>query len=95
MSTVPPSLNESESLIRNCLGECEQYLSEIENLCGLLEQRLDVVLSPVPPTPAGADAATKAGQMPHSHFWHRAALHREALKSIAARLSFLRSRVEV
>lgn len=90
----PATVNESGSQIRDGISLGEQLLSEVHEQINALENRLDTVLTPTPPTPAGA--TTQPAPMPVvSHVRGRVTILNEGWKHAIDRLAALRARVEV
>jgi hypothetical protein len=92
--TDPP--NESPSVIRDGVSYTEQTLSELHTVIDVLAKRLEMALSPVPPSTA-AEGARGTGQsnQPVSHLAGRLMILNDGYQQAVGRLRELARRVEV
>lgn len=85
---------DSASPIRDGVTQSEQFLSEIHECIDALEKRLETVLTPQPPMPAGGNAVQKSQPLA-SHLSGRMAILNEGFSHVSSRLRELCRRVEI
>lgn len=93
-SAIGTAVDVSSSPVRDRISQAEQIMSESHAALDALEQRLDTILTPVPPSPANAASAQPASQ-PKSHVAGRLELLNEGYSHLIYRLNALRGRIEL
>lgn len=91
----PNIAEESGSPIRDGIGLAEQSLSAIHEAISFLENRLDTVLSPVPPSPANVAAVGKLPPPVTSHVHGRLVILNDGFAEAVRRVHGLMGRIEV
>ena|ERR1019366_557673 len=82
------------SPVRDAISGNESWLSDLHNAVDRLEQRLDTILTPVPPQTAnGVNPATQGP--PVSHVQGRLRILNEGYNGLMERLSRLHDRIEL
>jgi len=84
---------ESASVIRDGIGQAEQWVSDLHGLVDQLEKRLTTVLSPSQPMPDSA--GTAKSPTPQSHVTGRLQILNEGYAHLASKLNDILRRVEV
>lgn len=87
-----PQPPESPSLIRDVLSEIEHQANALHESISALESRLDVVLGPVPPSPA---LPSKGDAIAGAHLLGRLRVQVNVMSEALNRLTALRQRIEI
>lgn len=90
-ATVPTDIS---SPVRDRIGGCESWLSDLHGAVDQLEKRLDTILTPAPPQPSSTGGVAKNGQL-QSHVQGRLELLQEGFSHLCSRIQQLQSRVEL
>lgn len=79
---------------RNQISQAEQLLSDLHNAIDRLEQRLDTILTPIPPD-VNKNGPSPTPTMPKSHVVGRLELLNEGFMHVGSRIERLKTWIEL